>query len=71
MLPLLRRFSRNGDVAGKDLSVWLTLPADPNGITAAGSDAVRRMITAGTDLGGVNIMTMDYGGSKLPERIDV
>jgi chitinase len=53
---------------GKDLNVWLTLPADPTGITTAGSDAVRRMITAGTDLGGVNIMTMDYGGSKLPGR---
>lgn len=53
---------------GKDLSIWLTLPADPNGLTAAGSDAVRRMITAGTELGGVNIMTMDYGGSKLPGR---
>ena len=25
---------------GKSLSVWLTLPADPNGLTAAGSDAV-------------------------------
>jgi chitinase len=54
--------------AGKDLSVWLTLPADPNGMTAAGTDAVRRMIAAGTDLAGVNVMTMDYGGSKLPGR---
>ena len=26
---------------GKDLTVWLTLPADPNGLTTAGSDAVR------------------------------
>ena len=57
---------RRGD--GKDLSVWLTLPADPNGMTTAGSDAVRRMISAGTDLAGVNVMTMDYGGSKLPGR---
>ncbi len=53
---------------GKGLSVWLTLPADPNGMTTAGSDAVRRMITAGVDLAGVNIMTMDYGASKLPGR---
>lgn len=53
---------------GKDLGIWLTLPADPNGITAAGSDAARRMITAGAELDGVNIMTMDYGGSKLPGR---
>ncbi|MET1064528.1 MAG: carbohydrate-binding protein [Arthrobacter sp.] len=53
---------------GKDLTVWLTLPADPNGLTTAGSDAVRRMIAAGTDLAGVNIMTMDYGGSRLADR---
>ncbi|MCB5273988.1 putative bifunctional chitinase/lysozyme [Arthrobacter sp. SO5] len=53
---------------GKDLSVWLTLPADPNGMTTAGTEAVRRMIAAGTDLAGVNVMTMDYGGSKLPGR---
>ncbi|MHA7222498.1 chitinase [Arthrobacter sp. RHLT1-20] len=53
---------------GKDLSVWLTLPADPNGMTTEGTDAVRRMISAGTELAGVNVMTMDYGGSKLPGR---
>ncbi|QCB99117.1 glycosyl hydrolase family 18 [Arthrobacter sp. PAMC25564] len=53
---------------GKGLSVWLTLPADPNGLTTAGSDAVNRMITAGVDLAGVNAMTMDYGGSKLAGR---
>jgi chitinase len=53
---------------GKGLSVWLTLPADPNGLTTAGLDAVNRMITAGVDLAGVNAMTMDYGGSKLPGR---
>lgn len=53
---------------GKDLNIWLTLPADPHGLTTAGSDAMRGMITAGTDLAGVNIMTMDYGASKLPGR---
>lgn len=54
--------------SGKNLDVWLTLPADPNGLTAAGTDAVRRTIASGTDLGGVNIMTMDYGGSRLMDR---
>ena len=53
---------------GKALSVWLTLPADPNGLTTTGSDAVQQMITAGVDLTGVNAMTMDYGGSMLPGR---
>lgn len=53
---------------GKELIVWLTLPADPNGLTTAGSDAVRGMITAGVDLAGVNAMTMDYGDSKLAGR---
>ena len=53
---------------GKSLSVWLTLPADPNGLTTVGSDAVSRMITAGVDLAGVNAMTMDYGGSRLAGR---
>lgn len=54
--------------SGKDLDVWLTLPADPNGLTTAGTDAVRRTIASGTDLAGVNVMTMDYGGSRLPDR---
>lgn len=53
---------------GQNLDVWLTLPVDPNGMTTAGSDAVRRMIAAGTDLAGVNAMTMDYGGSRLSDR---
>lgn len=54
--------------SGKDLDVWLTLPADPNGLSTAANEAVRRMISAGTDLAGVNIMTMDYGGSRLLDR---
>ncbi len=54
--------------AGKPLGVWLTLPVDPNGLTADGVEAVRRTLAAGVDLAGVNAMTMDYGGSKLPGR---
>ncbi|WP_259678261.1 chitinase [Arthrobacter oryzae] len=53
---------------GKSLSAWLTLPVDPNGLTAVGTEAVRRTVAAGTDLAGVNIMTMDYGGSRLTDR---
>ena len=50
--------------AGKDLNVWLTLPVAPNGLTEAGTTAVSQMLTADVDLTGVNVMTMDYGGSR-------
>lgn len=46
------------------LSVWLTLPVAPTGLTAEGTSAVAAMLDAKVDLAGVNIMTMDYGGSK-------
>ncbi|HET8878718.1 MAG TPA: glycosyl hydrolase family 18 [Arthrobacter sp.] len=51
---------------GKNLDVWLTLPADPAGLTQVGRDAVARTLRAGVQLTGVNIMTMDFGGSKQP-----
>lgn len=50
----------------KPLAVWLTLPVDPNGLTAAGKAAVDHTLAAGVELAGVNIMTMDYGSSKNP-----
>lgn len=50
--------------SGKSLEVWLTLPADPAGLTQAGRDLVSRTLGAGVELAGVNIMTMDFGGSK-------
>lgn len=59
----LQQDRRNG---GKSLEVWLTLPADPAGLTAAGRDLVSRTLRAGVDVAGVNIMTMDFGGSKAP-----
>ncbi|MGA7206089.1 MAG: chitinase, partial [Specibacter sp.] len=51
----------------KPLSVWLTLPVAPTGLTAEGQSAVAAMLAAKVDLAGVNVMTMDFGGSK-PER---
>lgn len=51
--------------AGKNLSVWLTLPVAPTGLTAEGTSAVEQMLAAGVDLAGVNIMTMDYGESRV------
>jgi chitinase len=47
------------------LQVWLTLPVAPTGLTERGTDAISQMLEAGVDLAGVNIMTMDYGGSRF------
>lgn len=49
---------------GKNLVVWLTLPVSPQGLTQEGTDAVAHMLAEGVDLAGVNVMTMDYGGSR-------
>ncbi len=48
------------------LAIWVTLPVAPTGLTAEGTDAVAQLLSAGVDLAGVNVMTMDYGGS-LPK----
>ncbi|MET3369151.1 glycosyl hydrolase family 18 protein [Arthrobacter sp. M2012083] len=50
---------------GKNLSVWLTLPVAPAGLTADGMAAVEQMLSSGVELAGVNIMTMDYGESRV------
>lgn len=52
------------------LNVWLTLPVAPSGLTADGTAAVAQFLEAGVDLAGVNVMTMDYGGSR-PEGTDM
>jgi chitinase len=52
------------------LNVWLTLPVAPTGLTAEGTAAVAQFLEAGVDLAGVNVMTMDYGGSR-PEGTDM
>lgn len=49
---------------GKSLAVWLTLPVAPQGLTEVGTKAVAEMLSGGVDLAGVNVMTMDYGGSR-------
>ncbi|NKX49108.1 glycosyl hydrolase family 18 [Arthrobacter deserti] len=54
--------------AGKDLKVWLTLPVAPTGLTPEGTAAVEQMLAGGAALKGVNIMTMDYGGSRGPSQ---
>ncbi|MDA8437092.1 MAG: hypothetical protein M0Z98_14045 [Actinomycetales bacterium] len=52
--------------AGRDLSVWLTLPVSPTGLTDQGLAVVSSMLSAGVDLAGVNGMTMDFGTSASP-----
>jgi chitinase len=49
---------------GHPLSIWLTLPVTPQGLTDAGTSAVDQMLAAGVQLAGVNIMTMNYGSSR-------
>jgi chitinase len=58
---LQKRFSSSGN---KHLAVWLTLPVSPQGLTQEGADLVKMTIKEGVDLSGINVMTMDYGGSK-------
>ncbi len=50
--------------AGKDLRVWLTLPSSPAGLTTEGKQTVSTMLAEKVELSGVNLMTMDFGGSR-------
>ena len=45
------------------LRVTLTLPVDPNGLTAAGTMELNAMLDAGVELTDVNALIMDYGDS--------
>jgi chitinase len=50
---------------GKPLDVWLTLPVSPHGLTDEGVAEIEQMLGKGVDLAGVNIMTMNYGASRI------
>ncbi len=50
-----------------DLAVWLTVPVAPQGLTAAGITLLDDTLAAGVDLGGLNLMLMNYAGSRPPE----
>jgi len=52
---------------GRDLAVWLTLPVAPSGLTPEGMKVVTDTLATGVDLGGVNVMTMDYGAGRSPD----
>ena len=49
------------------VQVWLTLPVARAGLVDTGQSEVSDMLTAGVDLAGVNVMTMDYG-ADLPSN---
>ena len=58
--------------AGKKLTVWLTLPVSPTGLTEDGVGVVRGMLEGGVDLRGVNVMTMDYNnGDARPDMLSL
>lgn len=59
------------DEAARDdrpLEIWLTLPVAPDGLTPEGVATVEEMLDAGVELAGVNVMTMNYGGSRTGGR---
>lgn len=61
-----RRITAIKGLQGKDskLAVWLTLPVTPQGLTSEGAALVQEMLDDGVKLAGVNVMTMDFGGSR-------
>ena len=59
----IRAVQLTSAAAGRPLAVWLTLPVDPNGLTAAGTIELDAMLAAKVDLAGVNALVMDYGAS--------
>jgi chitinase len=58
------RLQERARAEGRPLAVWLTLPVAPAGLTAESVGVVDAMLAAGVDLAGVNVMTMNYGGSR-------
>jgi len=47
-----------------NLAVWLTVPVAPDGLTAEGVALLDDTLAAGVDLGGLNLMLMNYAGSR-------
>jgi hypothetical protein len=51
---------------GQTLDVWFTLPALPTGLTADGLYVLQSALRYGVQIGGVNVMAMDYGDGAAP-----
>ncbi|MGL6104568.1 chitinase [Romboutsia sp.] len=51
---------------GSSIDIWFTLPILPQGLTDDGINILKKAISAGVNISGVNAMTMDYGDSAAP-----
>jgi chitinase len=61
---VIAALQRRQEKAGRDLTVWLTLPVSTDGLTAQGIAAVNAMLAAHVKLAGVNAMAFDFNASK-------
>ncbi|MCP4887928.1 MAG: cellulase family glycosylhydrolase [Planctomycetaceae bacterium] len=62
----IRNLQDHAAADGKPLEVWFTLPVLPSGLTNDGLYVVESALHHGVDIGGVNIMAMNYGDSPAP-----
>ena len=62
----IRNLQDQAAVDGRPLEVWFTLPVLPSGLTSDGLYVVESALSHGVDIGGVNIMAMNYGDSAAP-----
>jgi chitinase len=51
---------RQARASHRPLSVWLTLPVEPSGLTGDGISVINSMLASGVAISGVNLMTMDF-----------
>jgi chitinase len=62
------RLQAHARAQGRRLAVWLTLPAAGSGLSTEAVAVVDAMLKGNVDLAGVNLMTMNYGSSRRPDR---
>ncbi len=60
----IAELQRSARASGKRLRVWFTLPVTPAGLPREAVGLLATTLQNGARLAGVNIMTMDYGGSR-------
>jgi chitinase len=65
---VVKKLQIDADGSGRNLAVWLTLPVAPGGMPSEAIRAIDAMLNAGVDLAGVNVMTMNFGAGRGPDR---